>query len=121
MNRRNFWKTVTVLGLSILAPVGKLFGYCNWPKLIINGVEIPLPNKLDIVLDIPQYCQEMSYIHVLIRGNKLTINNPSGPALLVERENGGCLEFIGTEAVFIRNKDKNGSVIILTGNKNNSY
>ncbi len=93
MIRRSFLKTVAALGVALVAPAARACGWWKGTRLIVNGVSLELPDKLDITLEVDG-ARTIGSITFTITGGVLTVTGPDA-ALLVQSKNGGGIVFVG--------------------------
>jgi len=114
MLRRHFLTTVAALSLALISPLASLAGFKRKAKLVINGIELDLPKKLDISLEIPPEGVDMGAIKLHISGGQLRVICEDETALVVDSSSGGGIDLAGwPEAVRVTNTDQHKTPTIL--------
>ncbi len=104
-NRRSVLKILGALGLSLLLPIGRAFGYCLGTRVIVNGVALELPKQLNIRIEVEPGGAAMDFVRMEIVGGTLTISNKQGPGIEIVAKQGGYVVVEGTDGVCITNEN----------------
>lgn len=105
-NRRSFFATAAALGMSLFAPVGRLFGYCRGARLIINGVELALPETIDIRIELDRPNVFLGPLRLTVSGGRMCFINDSdrGAGIEIRTENlGGIVAWGRWAGMFFNN------------------
>ncbi len=121
MRRRMFLTTLGALGLALIAPVARVFGYCRGARLIVNGVEMALPKSLDIRLEIEPGGAQMDGIRLEVVGGVLHVSSTEmtkESALYVESSKGGSVRLVGNRhGIFLMDSDGHDNPTVFCGSK----
>lgn len=104
-DRRSFLKTVVALVTALVMPISSVFGYSRKARLIVNGIEMALPDKLDIRIEIDGVAV-MQSVKLEIVGGVLKINEGgTGQSVAVHSSKGGGIEIGGDRCISVWNMD----------------
>ncbi len=106
--RRSFLSTLGMLGLTLVAPLGRALGLYQGVRLYVNGIPLELPDKLYIQLDVPASGAAMGPVHLEITGGVLRVAGTDDESALAvtSKDNGGLrLDAGGQHCILIENRD----------------